>query len=798
MLVCRLKLIASVLAFHFVVPLAAQQQGHTNQANWELYDRFAPEALDRFAHSTSVDPNWIEETDAFWYVWRDDSGKRFTLVTTSPPAKRPLFDHQVLSELLSAELGRYFEAQSLPITDLEVREQGMRVAFSVDRDRFEFDVTRQRLTPLDRESTPRQWRRFSPDSTAYVYAEDHDLYYVEVVDGADQEPVRLTSDGEEHYSFGRRSRSEEREIGPDRRVRSGAVWSDDSRAFYIRRTDRRHVAHLYLVDVLAEPRPELHSYPFPMPGESDIPRTELHVFHRDDRVLREMDVERWPTQSILDIHWVRGTSDALRLLRRARSRRVVELIELDVETGRVQSLLIESSDSGRILYEHPLYVDADNSGDFLWYSRRTGWAHLYRYSHEGTLRNPVTRGAWNVHGSSLRNGGVLEVDGERGVVWFTGAGRESGESPNHQHLYRARLDGSQSVLLDSGDADHRSVLSPTRRFLVNNYSRVDLPARAVVRDDRGSEVLALEEVEVSQLERLGWRTPERFVVKAADGVTDIYGNIWKPFDFDPETSYPIIARVYPGPQHEGVQTTFEVSSDRQQLAQLGFVVVQIGSRGGTPLRSAAYHSHGYNNVRDYPLADTKAGIQQLAGRHSWIDASRVGIYGHSGGGLMAAAAMLVPPYNRFFSVGVASAGNHDSNLYHNGWSERNHGLTVICVPHRRSRPREVPNELVCDANSGIEYEIEVPANHEMAGYLQGRLLLQHGDMDDNVHYAGTLRLVRELILHDKRFDFIMFPGMGHRFGDEYSNYWRRLRAEYFATHLLGDSYRSADAHMRRR
>jgi dipeptidyl-peptidase-4 len=234
-------------------------------------------------------------------------------------------------------------------------------------------------------------------------------------------------------------------------------------------------------------------------------------------------------------------------------------------------------------------------------------------------------------------------------------------------------------LLDPGDYVHNSVLSPSRRFVVDRYSRSNVPYRSVLRDNRGTVVMDLETMDVKRVEQMGWRPPEPFVVKSADGNTDIHGNMWKPFDFDPNKKYPVVLSVYPGPQSEGLTSTFSATSALQTMAQLGFITMQIGNRGGSPRRSAAYRSYHYLNLRDYGLADKKAGIEQMAARHPYIDVTRVGLYGHSGGGFMTAAAMLVPPYNEFFKVGVASNGNHDNNIYSDYWAEQNHGLTVRCV-----------------------------------------------------------------------------------------------------------------------
>jgi dipeptidyl aminopeptidase/acylaminoacyl peptidase len=314
--------------------------------------------------------------------------------------------------------------------------------------------------------------------------------------------------------------------------------------------------------------------------------------------------------------------------------------------------------------------------------------------------------------------------------------------------------------------------------------------------------------------------------------------MWKPFDFDPKKKYPIIAHVYPGPQQEGVTHTFSAYSTNMQLAQLGFIVVQVGHRGGTPARSKAYHSYGYFNLRDYALADKKAAIEQLAVQHPFIDEERVGIYGHSGGGFLSAAALLQKPYNDFFKVAVASAGNHDNNIYNDNWSERYHGLREIAAAEakakedpkgkgippakpwdedpqdkkedaRKEDPKKVEDKKAeakkvedkkADAKmaedkkaeaSKTKFEIKVPTNAELAANLKGHLLLVHGDMDDNVHPANTIRLADALIKANKRFDMLILPGRRHAFG-EYQPYFTQRMWDYFAEHLLNDRQTAVD------
>ena len=314
----------------------------------------------------------------------------------------------------------------------------------------------------------------------------------------------------------------------------------------------------------------------------------------------------------------------------------------------------------------------------------------------------------------------------------------------------------------------------------------------MLRDATGKVVMDLETMDVSRLEELGWKLPERSSTKAADGVTDIYGNMWKPFDFDSTKKYPIIANVYPGPQTESVTFPFAPTPVPQQLAQLGFIVIQIGNRGGSPQRSQEYQGFSYFNLRDYALADKKTGIEQLAARHKWIDLDRVGIYGHSGGGFLTAAAMLLPPYNEFFKVGVSESGNHDNNIYNQNWSEQYHGLKVVAKTGDRNGVRLAGRPAGADANGNGDgdgngngngggnpaasrlvdgsiaaddttdaFQIRVPTTVELAANLKGNLLLETGDMDNNVHPANTIRLVNALIKANKRFDFMILPGKPH-------------------------------------
>jgi dipeptidyl aminopeptidase/acylaminoacyl peptidase len=697
-----------------------------------------------------------------------------------------------------------------------------------------------------------EFRNFSPDSSMFAFARNYNLYVVNVASG---DTVQLTRDGAKGYSFGARDTVLERQQlelqrqqtnnnnnnnnddddddnggqrggavripNPrEQRVRANVTWSPDSKAFAVTRMDQRKVKPLYLVNNTANPRPELMEYTYAMPGEENVSQEELYLYKAGDTKLAPVNIKKWKDQRLFDIHWNGKGSDHLRMVRRDRTQRHFELLDLDVATQQFSQLLREDIDNNSSERQNVRYVKT--GGDFIWWSERTGWGHYYLYDNSGKLKRPLTSGAWRAER-------IVELDSIRGVMYVAGVGREPGENPYYTHTYRVNLDGTGFALVDPGNGTHNSQLSPNRKWIVDAYSRVDLVPKSVLRDASGKVVMDLEEMDVSKLRELGWRPPETFVTKAADGVTDIYGNMWKPFDFDSTRKYPIIANVYPGPQTESVTFPFTPSNVPQQLAQLGFIVIQIGNRGGSPQRSQEYQGFSYYNLRDYALADKKAGIEQLAARHRWIDLDKVGIYGHSGGGFLTAAAMLLPPYNEFFKVGVSESGNHDNNIYNQNWSEQYHGLKVIARAPGRGQtvaqagspaggPRNADGNgngnatgngaarggananraaaaaaALVDGSIGAEdslntFQIHVPTTVDLAANLKGNLLLETGDMDNNVHPANTIRLVQALIKANKRFDFMMLPGKPHAYGDMVP-YTNRLMFEYFAEHLLGDYYR---------
>ncbi|HIC24122.1 MAG TPA: S9 family peptidase, partial [Planctomycetes bacterium] len=397
--------------------------------------------------------------------------------------------------------------------------------------------------------------------------------------GKEQKDEKERDNDEEEGEEGKKEQEEE-----DPKSRPSINWAPDSTAFYVTRRDTRGVGELFLVNSLSEPRPTLEKYTYSLPGEEKIGASELHIFDRQRKELFQFE-SKWKDEGYQSLHWPRtpyadpedesaepdvtGSGDELRLIRRDRLLRNIELCSLDTRTGKFTVLIEEGFDGANIAPKSVRYLKKRN--EMIWWSERSGWGHYYLYTMDGKFKNPITSGVF-------RASRIVDVDEDKGLLYFTGNGRETGENIYFQHLYSIFLDGTDLTLLDPSDANHRSVLSPTKKYVVDNCSRIDMAPISRICNSAGDEVMKLEESDLSRLTEAGWKMPVTFTFKAADGVTELYGNMWKPFDFDPTNKYPIIAEVYPGPQTEGVSHSFSASNGRQQLAQIGFIVVQLGHR----------------------------------------------------------------------------------------------------------------------------------------------------------------------------------------------------------------------------
>ena len=806
-----MKKIAFLLSC-LLLAFSSVAQQPTYHGNYELAARFSPDKLKKMIFSTSVDPHWMKKSDRFWYEHETTQGKKWVLVDPVRRTKSPLFDADKLAAELTKAVKDPFDGQHLKLDNMKLLGDENTLQFTVKSTAdvlkkdwaelkaknknakdslekkvhtFQFNLISQQLKEIETVKEPARlaWANIAPDSSKVVYVKNFNLYWMDkanflkaVKDLKDTILVEqaLTTDGVADYEYGWGDRGEDNvevEKKKKDRKRAPVLWSADSKQFILTRSDQRAVKDLWVIHNTRDPRPTLETYKYAMPGEKEQPITDLVHYSFETQKLsnlpistfKDQTVSLWSTTPAANTRdddfrpttWLGNTNEFYFALT-SRDLKRVDVLRWNLKTNQ-KEVLIEERSNTYIDFEKPELV----GNDLVWWSERDGWGHFYLYGKDGTFKRQLTSGPYHAAGAARVDAGLRKL-------YFTANGREKGEDPYYEHLYSVSLDGGAVYLLNKGDFNHEISINDPASYFVSNFSRVNTVPASVLYDRNGAKIMDLETADLSQLMAAGYQFPEPFTFKADDGITDLFGVMYKPFDFDSTRSYPMIQYVYPGPQTEAVNKSFGRGMDRtDRLAQFGFVVVTLGNRGGHPARSKWYHNFGYGDLRDYGLADKKAAVEQLADRHSFIDRHKVGIQGHSGGGFMSTAAMLV--YPDVFKVAVSSAGNHENNIYNRWWSEKHHGVQERILP---------------SGDTTFVYQIE--KNPDLAKNLKGHLMLSTGDVDNNVHPAGTIRMANALIKAGKRFEFVLLPGQRHGYGDMTEYFFWKM-GDYFVAHLLGDT-----------
>lgn len=781
----------------------SRQERMVRTPNYELAERFSAKRIGQMVFSTSVRPVWFRNGDKFLYAWKTSDGTQYYIADPKAGKTEPVFDMDKLAMQITEIMRDPFDAKHLPISNISIDPENDGVLkFDIKSTRektdttgkatgekltyhFRYEIAGKKLTydTADKKEKYPDWANVSPDGLTGVYMKNSNLFYMDTLNlrKAAEDPKdstlvehRITSDGYKDFCYGINNYSGNTETDTTKRVfPSELVWSPDSRHIAVMRWDMAPLKDFWVINSLTQPRPTLETYKYQMPGEPG-PKGHLYVFSTSDWTSRQVKINAFKDQDLIMQPDVRTTDDqfdefyssrwlgdnnGFYLTRMSRDLKRMDICYVGVDSDSTKTVISERMNT---------YVESrqtrllDGGRKLIHWSERNGWANLYLYNADGTLIRNLTEGAYHVDD-------VLAVNEKEGYVLFRACGKEKGENPYQMHVYRVSLQGGEPKMLDIPDMNIDAIASDDGKYFIANYSRVDYKPASALFDAAGKKVCDLGEADFSLLFAAGYKFPERFKVKAADGITDLYGAIYKPFDFDSTKVYPICDYVYPGPQVEANNISWSRGFTRtDRLAQLGFIVITVGNRGGHPDRSKWYHNYGYGNLRDYGLEDQKYAIQQLGARYSWIDLNRVGIHGHSGGGFMSTAAML--KYPDFFKAAVSCAGNHDNSIYNRWWSEQHHGIT----------------EKVEAGDTTFVYSIET--NPEIASNLKGHLMLVHGDIDNNVHPANTIRVVNALIRANKRFDMLILPGQRHGFGDMNEYFFWRM-ADYYCEWLMGSSKR---------
>ena len=741
------------------------------KANYKLAERYKKhEIVGVSGNSMAIYPEFINDSDRFWYSFSDSNGKRYYYVDPAKKLKRLLFDNDELVAQISKETRKAYNSKDLSLQSIEFDKKERSFTFEFDGAKYRYTVKTGKVEKIDslqpwsgRES----WMKYSPDSLYILYCKNHNLYVMGNKDkGQDSTEVQLTFDAEKNFTFAKEMDDSDGE------VETVAEWFKDSKKIYAVREDARKVKDLYLVNSLSQPRPTLKTYKYDMPGDKEISQSELLVIDVETKKITKFNIDRWQDQ-YFEVLYVSKDSERIYFERTNRAYNEKELCVINVLTGEVK-VLVHEVDKPFMDFKMVSVSFLNDGKDIVYRSERSGWGHYYLYDGEGNLKNEITSGDWVA-------GPICEIDTVGRALYFYALGKDENIDPYYYTLCRASLDKPNSVeQLTFDNVTHAVDWSKTFNYFIDTYQRVDLEPHVVLRNRHGKKIMDLEKADISRIKEMGWKAPERFKVKAADGVTDLYGVMWKPFDFDSTKHYPIISSVYPGPFYEYVPTQFDFIHGRNtQLAQLGLIVIAVGHRGGSPMRGKYYHTYGFGNLRDYPLADDKYAIEQLADRYPYIDATRVGIFGHSGGGFMATAAICT--YPDFYKAAVSAAGNHDNYIYNKWFTETHNGAT---------EEKKVVKDSVNGDRTEYTYKFRVNTNINLAKNYKKGLLLVTGDMDDNVHPAHTYRMIDALIKAGKNFDMLVLPGQDHGFSGAAELFFERKLWAHFAKYLLGDS--SAD------
>jgi len=765
----RAFLLAAALAWGGVTGLTAQAV--VSETRYAQAEQLLSWHANDLVYGDAVVPAWMAGGQRFWYRNKTSTGPEFIVVDPSRRSRGHLFDRDRLASALSLAADTSFVGHKLPFQTFDfvegseegaIRFDAMKKGFTCDIAAYTCEVgdTLPDQTPFVR----------SPDGAWEAFSHEHNLW-LRNMEGGDS--IQVTTDGEDLWEYGVQA-ARPSQIIAGTAQRPVLQWSPDSRRIAVQRMDERNVETLPLYSS-THTRPKGYTYPYPLPGDSIIPRFDIHIVDVEAKsnVKVQLDPQPYLTftaTEMSDSTWVtvkwKEAGERLYFVHATRGAKSITLYEADLATGAATPIVGDTMDTHvelnlDIVGGRPNWDVVNGGRDILWFSERDGWGHLYRFGPDGDLKNRITQGPWTF-------GELLHVDESTDRVIFTARGREAGQIPMFRKLYSVGIDGSGLALIGAEDGDHAVRVTPDGQYLVDAYSRPDVPPVSVLRDTSGRAVMELEYADLAALEAIGWSPPRIFEYKGRDGITTIYGLMHLPSDFDSTTVYPVVEYVYPGPFIGSVGTWnfgggplgLVVRADQDALAELGFAVLQMDHMG-TSLRSKAMLDHYWGNMGDNGIPDHVAALRQLGARHGFLDLDRVGIYGHSGGGFASTGAIL--RYPDIYKVAVSSSGNHDNRSYHAAYAEKYQGL------------------LVSDTVNGTDnYANQV--NASLAANLEGKLMLMTGDMDDNVHPAMTLQVVDALIKANKSFDFLILPNRAHDLNEPYVV---RRRWDYFVEHLMG-------------
>ncbi len=696
-----------------------------------------------------VNPIWYEDGLGFHFESKNGDRKEYKKVNFPDMEPALAFDHKRLATVLNEEFDLELDDQNLALFNLKF----------ANKDELSFLTSGQNYTANLQNYTVKKdtvessgpFESTSPDGKWIAFTKEYNLF---IRDAKTGEEIQLSTEGHKNYEYGSYYGWGDVMIGEDggRPKRLSVRWSPDSKKILSSICDLRKAEKMYMLDWSMDHlyRPRLLSYYRGSPGDETVVKNKPVLFDIDKKEEIQVDMAPRPHFASASFSW---RPDSKYLIGRAYKRgyKEIQFYYVNAGTGEVKSVYHEKSPTSvnNAFYE---FYPLENSEQLIFTSEKTGWNHFYILDLTTSSVNPLTKGDFPVNN-------LIYVDEQRKYLYFTATGVEKDRNVYLQHLYRVKFGGGIMEKLTSGNVHHDIRFSPDGQYFVDNASTIYEPTTSLlIKTSDLNKKSTLQKTDPSDLEATGWTAPQTEIIKAADGVSDIYVAIWKPSNFDPSKSYPLIDYSYTGPFTFRFPRTFShaLSPTNQSLAELGFIVVTIDGRGSAG-RSKAFRDVSYKRL-GYGLVDHVYAIKELGKKYNWIDADRVGIFGHSAGGYDAARGMLLFP--DFYKVAVSSSADHDHRMEKAWWPEMYMGWPVDTAYHNQS-------------------------NITNAAKLKGKLLLVHGAIDENVNASATFKLSEALVKADKDFDLLIFPSQRHGYRGLHGKYFTKKRWNYFVEHLLG-------------
>ena len=717
---------------------------------YSLYEKFNATQV----YNDPADIRWDGKTTFHYSVYTPEGTDYYVGKVTGDvkTADVKAIHMKALAELLSRETGKDIPRNTLRLSRLSVDEnQPTSVSFEFDSYKGKVEEactaglrlgSKEELhSPKGPWKKPRHWMEVddekgaapvvSPDGKRQAYIKN-DNVYVSDRDGRHERALSNDGTAGNYYS-------------------SWLKWSPDGK--YVCANKIRPAQKRYVYYVESSPKsqlqPILHQQEYAKPGD-ELRFKVPCIFNVETRQAVIPSTELFDRQ--YDLYGPEWKEDgkAVTFEYNERGHKTYRVLELDAETGKVRTLVEESSPTF-VNYSRMFRHVLKGGKEMIWMSERDNWNHLYMIDLEkGKVARQITKGDWVVRR-------VLKVDEDNQVIYFTASGVNPKEDPYHVHYYKINMDGKEMTCLTPEEGNHSAVFNEDFTLLVDKYSTVEQAPVTVLRTTQGekAEGRTLAQADLSKIKSARWSAPEIFTAPGRDGVTPMWGIIQRPTNFDPQKKYPVIEYIYSGPGDAYTPKSFlPYNGYTTALAELGFIVVQLDAMG-TSYRGKKFEEVCYKNLKDAGFPDRIQWIKAAAEKYPYMDSSRVGIYGCSAGGQEALAAVLFHP--EFYKASYSSCGCHDNRIDKIWWNEQWMGYPVDS------------SYIAC-------------SNVENAHRLTRPLMLVVGEMDDNVDPASTMQVVDALIKANKDFELVVLPGVRHSMGESYGEH---KRFDFFVKELMG-------------